>query len=323
MRVSIPRQQNTCTPAVLSILTRNSMANASVAVVLRSACAALLIVSGTAFATAQRTFVASYGNDANPCTLTQPCRGFAAAIAQANAGGEVIVLDSAGYGRVDITQSVSIIAPPGIYAGITVPLGTSGVNVNGAGTSVVLRGLTVDGSTGNIGIQFTGDTNTNFIVEDCEISNMLVAGIEVNSAGTVMIRNTRLRHNQTGIHTHASVVTVDSVRVADSVQYGVLADDGTTMTIVNSVLSGNKSVGVRAFTVSSTTSILISQSTISGSPKGAVVAANTGKTAYMTVAGNTFNGAAAAFTVGGAGGIENIYTAGNNTDAQAFGVSIH
>jgi len=64
-----------------------------------------------AAATAQRTFVASTGNDAAPCSLAQPCRGFARAITQTNAGGEVIVLDSAGYGPVTITKSVSLIAP--------------------------------------------------------------------------------------------------------------------------------------------------------------------------------------------------------------------
>ena len=33
----------------------------------------------------------------------------------------MIVLDSAGYGPVTITQSVSITAPPGVFAGISVP----------------------------------------------------------------------------------------------------------------------------------------------------------------------------------------------------------
>ena len=60
-------------------------------------------------ATAQRTFVASTGNDTNPCGLAQPCRGFARAVSQTSASGEVIVLDSAGYGPVTITKSVSLI----------------------------------------------------------------------------------------------------------------------------------------------------------------------------------------------------------------------
>ena len=39
-----------------------------------------ILTSTVALATAQRTFVASYGNDANVCSLTQPCRGFAATV---------------------------------------------------------------------------------------------------------------------------------------------------------------------------------------------------------------------------------------------------
>jgi hypothetical protein len=56
---------------------------------------------------AQRTFVASNGTDANSCSITAPCRSFAAAVAQTLAGGEVIVQDSAGYGPVTVAQSVS------------------------------------------------------------------------------------------------------------------------------------------------------------------------------------------------------------------------
>ena len=68
----------------------------------------------------QRTFVAANGSDAHPCSLAQPCRSFAAAIANTDPNGEIIVFDSAGYGVVAITKSVTIAAPPGVYAGITV-----------------------------------------------------------------------------------------------------------------------------------------------------------------------------------------------------------
>jgi hypothetical protein len=79
--------------------------------------------------TAQRTFVASYGLDTNPCSLVAPCRSFGEAIKHTSSGGEVIVLDTAGYGSVVITKPVSIIAPPGIYAGLSVAAGT-GIVVN-------------------------------------------------------------------------------------------------------------------------------------------------------------------------------------------------
>src|SRR5689334_17771785 len=93
-----------------------------------------------AHAASQRTFVASYGIDTAPCSLPQPCRQFARALTQTLAGGEIIVLDSAGYGPVTIAQNVSIVAPAGIYAGISVFSG-NGVTIAAPATKVKLRGL--------------------------------------------------------------------------------------------------------------------------------------------------------------------------------------
>jgi hypothetical protein len=67
----------------------------------------------------------------------------------------VVVLDSAGYGAFAITQAVTVQAPPGVYAGISVFSG-DGITINAGGSdTVILRGLTVNnqGSNGN-GILF-------------------------------------------------------------------------------------------------------------------------------------------------------------------------
>src|SRR5262249_54412423 len=81
--------------------------------------AALLTVAGQAQAQANRTFVSGQGSDSNPCSLAAPCRSFAGALAQTNAGGEITVLDSAGYGTVTINKSVTITNPGGVEAGVT------------------------------------------------------------------------------------------------------------------------------------------------------------------------------------------------------------
>src|SRR5438105_5530674 len=91
----------------------------------------------------QRTFVSGLGSDSNSGTLSSPKRTFASAITVTDAGGEIIVLDAAGYGPVTINKSVSIISPPGVYAGIS-PTSSNGIDVNaGASDKVVLRGLTI------------------------------------------------------------------------------------------------------------------------------------------------------------------------------------
>src|SRR5215471_12301990 len=89
----------------------------------------------------QRTFVSGLGNDSNPCSRTAPCRTFGQAISQTNSGGEVYVLDSAGFGAFAITKPVSIVAPQGVTAGISVFSG-DGITINaGASDVIILRGL--------------------------------------------------------------------------------------------------------------------------------------------------------------------------------------
>ena len=103
------------------------------------ALALVLSCLATTAAGIQRTFVASSGVDTNPCNLPAPCRTFGAAMAHTDPSGEVIVLDSAGYGAFTVAQTVSIIAPAGVYAGITVFSGTGITIAAGAGV-VTLRG---------------------------------------------------------------------------------------------------------------------------------------------------------------------------------------
>ena len=66
----------------------------------------------------QRTFVASTGNDANNCSRANPCRNFQRAHDVVAAGGEVIALDSAGFGTVNINKSVTI-SGEGVRAAIS------------------------------------------------------------------------------------------------------------------------------------------------------------------------------------------------------------
>jgi hypothetical protein len=158
-----------------------------------------ILTSTGAVATAQRTFVASNGNDANSCSLVSPCRAFAAAIAQTISGGEVIVLDSAGYGQVDITQSVSIIAPAGVYAGITVFSGNGVTVFAGPTDNVVLRGLTINGAGGAVGILV--NTGSGVRIERCTVSNFSDTGIRIAGGSSIVIAETVSRdHGAHGIH---------------------------------------------------------------------------------------------------------------------------
>src|SRR5262249_34706657 len=114
---------------------------------------AVFLLAPALFAQGQRVFVSAVsGSDSNPCTRPLPCRTFGQALIAVSAGGEVVVVDSGGYGPVTVTKAVTIVSPPGIYAGISVMSG-SGITVNAGATDLVtLRGLSINGLGGNDGV---------------------------------------------------------------------------------------------------------------------------------------------------------------------------
>ena len=92
---------------------------------------------------------------------------------QTSAGGEIAVLDTAGYGAVTITQAVSIVNEEGVEAGVTVTSGDGITITAGAGDVVNLRGLTLVGAGGNSGITFTSGGTLN-------IQNSVIRGFTQN-----------------------------------------------------------------------------------------------------------------------------------------------
>ena len=203
------------------------------------------LTSSAALAAAQRTFVKSNGADTNPCSIALPCRSFTTAVAQTTAGGEVLVLDSAGYGPVTLNQSVSIISPAGVYAGISVPAGQSGVTINGSSIVVVLRGLTINGLGGVYGIRIQAATRVH--VESCVVSGMALNGLELDSdpgAPEVFVKDSIFRDNANyGVYIFVNAnVTLDHVRVERSGFNGVGVDSAVSvsLTISNSVIAATQ-----------------------------------------------------------------------------------
>ena len=86
-----------------------------------------------------RVFVASYGNDSNPCTFGSPCRNFQQAVNVVDPGGEVTAIDSAGFGPINITKAVTITSPAGVEAGIAAPASSSAAIGINAGTSDIIN----------------------------------------------------------------------------------------------------------------------------------------------------------------------------------------
>jgi hypothetical protein len=177
------------------------------------AAGAMLAAGAPASAQSNRTFVSGQGADTGGCALTAPCRSFAYAITVTNAGGEMVVLTSAGYGTVTINKAISISNQEGVEAAVTVTSG-DGITV-AAGTSDVvnLRGLTLIGqSTAGNGITLTSGGTLN-------IQNTVITGFSSMIGGGVGLNLTP---------GGSSLINISDTIVADNDDRGIyLAPTGT------------------------------------------------------------------------------------------------
>jgi hypothetical protein len=249
-----------------------------------------LLVATHAEGASQRTFVSTIGVNNPVCAIGAPCRDFAAAIAATSPGGEVIVLDSGGYGSVTIAQSVSIIAPPGVYAGISVFAGAGLTVAAGPADRVALRGLTINGQGGNTGIVVTSAGEVH--VEQCVVANLAQDGIRVDGGTSIHVRSSVVRSN--GRHGLFVAAGTPEVRVVDSqfarnAQHGVLVAAGT-LDAARITADDNGSNGVRAQpTAAVDIAVTLTDSALAGnSLTGAVAIPNVaGATTRLAIARST------------------------------------
>jgi hypothetical protein len=283
----------------------------------------LLTMAPASFAV-QRTFVRSTGLDTNPCSRTAPCRSFAVAIASTDSAGEVVVLDSGGYGAVTITQSVSILAPRGVYAGVTVFSG-AGVRINGAGIDVTLRGLSINGLGGQNGIDFA--LGAQLTIDGCAISNMNGAGILLQAGGTTTVANASVRKSGgAGIELGAtdSVSVVDS-EIASNGADGLWLHGGARASVQRSVITGNALSGIRVDAAVSGTRLAVRASIIADHTAAAGVSisgSGGGVSANADISGNTITRNVDGIAVISAGGAALKVNAADNQITNHSGAGI-
>jgi len=253
------------------------------------------LASSPAFGLVQRTFVASYGNDANPCSLALPCRAFSFAIAKVVDGGEVIALDSAAYGPVTISQSVSIIGSAGAYVGLSViaPTNTVGVTINGAGIKVVLQNIAINALGGTYGIRVLQAAEVN--VSGCAISNFTGAGIYATAANAnLSVRDTLIRGSRgaaaPGIWLAADMRAVlERARVVRNAGAGVRVEAGANASMTGSVVAGNGGAGISLSAPASVLSAITVEDSLVADNAGDGISAQTaaGAAAEVSVARST------------------------------------
>jgi hypothetical protein len=221
-----------------------------------------LAVASRANAQATRTWVSGVGNDADPCSRTAPCKTFAGAISKTAASGEIDCLDPGGFGAVTITKSLTIDCY-GQTGGILASL-TTGIIVNGAGISVNLRNLVIDGvGNGVRGINILQGNSVN--LEHVTISGFVNECILLNASGPVNLR-------------------VNDASLGECTA-GLKANNGARATVVNSRIS-HATVGIdQAGTSAMGSTVLVTGSMFAGN----ATALQSVSGAFMAASGNTFS----------------------------------
>jgi hypothetical protein len=205
--------------------------------------AAALMLCVPAQAQLFRAYVASDGNDANPCTLSQPCRLLPAAITAVAGGGEIWMLDSANYntGQVNITKSVTILAVPGVVGSLVATGSGNAIYMGLAGLKVTLRNLVIvhlANSANGIELELGAELN----VAECEIANVQGNAIYAHAPNSrVTVKNTVLRGSSYGFFASDTVTaSLDGVQIKGTTNIGVVVSSSARVTVSNSVLTGNQ-----------------------------------------------------------------------------------
>jgi hypothetical protein len=264
----------------------------------------------------QRTFVASFGNDANTatnCGFANPCRGFTAAHSVTDPNGEIVALDAAGYGPVTITKSITITANPGFYAGISASSGNA-VTIATAAVKVILRGLNINGLGATRGVSMTSGSSLS--VENCVISNFATSGVFVNAAANVRIVDTVARGSYDGIFVQGGAsVEVSRSTLVGNTQTGLFVSGDIPATdtkgsVSDSVSTGNGYGYVAAnFGGTGTARLTVTRSTASNNLEG-ILAQQGGGAITVTVSNSSVSGNTYGFDNSPASVFESL---GNNT----------
>ncbi len=168
----------------------------------------LLLLAPLAPLHAQLTkiFVSATGNDANDGARGTPKRTFQAAHDAVAPAGEIVALDTAGFGAVVITKSLGITVPTGINGFITAISG-NGITINAGSSDVVtLRGLSVNSPGGASTAVLANGVGT-LEMTDCTLSGFETNGLSLatQNTATLLLKNCTIRDSNNGILVPTSV----------------------------------------------------------------------------------------------------------------------
>jgi len=167
-------------------------------------------------------------------------------MSQTNTGGEVVVIDSGSFEALAITKSISLIAPPGVDAGISVSA-ANGIIVAASPDDVIyLRGLTLNSQGGTVGVRLLSAKELH--LQHCAITgfhnpNGGSAGIHCTGSYSLFVEDTLVNGNQIGIlaggNSSGASISIDRCRIEGNADNGLSIIEGAKASVRDTVASGN------------------------------------------------------------------------------------
>ncbi len=237
----------------------------------------LLVVGGPAVAASNRVWVSGHGVDQAGCGApTMPCRSLQYAHDNAvAAGGEIDILDPAGYGSITITKAISIVNDGVGTAGVQASSGAA-ITINaGPNDDVYLRGLNIDGQKQAAANGIVLDAGGSLTVVGCVIRHFSSDGILIEPGGGAGDVN----------------VLVGNTLLADNLLNGLDSESGGSANVYGTVdhliAVRNGSDGVRVNAVGGTENYTVADSVLNSNGQGITV--ETGSLVGVSVVVNVDN----------------------------------
>lgn len=286
----------------------------------------LALWAGQACATSPRVWVSGHGVDSAGCgARTAPCRSLQwAHDREVNDGGEIDILDPAGYGSINISMGVSIVNDGVGTAGVQATTGAA-ITINAAqADAVYLRGLNIDG------VKFAAQTGIAFnsgghlTIDSCIVRHFGGDGVKLaptTAVARILIENTESQENgldgiafiaQPG-ETNVSGVLDKVIAANESVGVSMSANGQTEPTLSFSVhdasVTGNNQFGIDVDATGAALTIDVDSSYVSQNGSDGFRAKG-GVLAHLSRSAFNQNGASAVVNITSGGGA--IFTTGDN-----------
>lgn len=196
--------------------------------------ALMLLVQSNPAAAAAVTYAATFGNDANPCTRSQPCKTAQGAYAKTDANGEIFTLEAGSYGSLTITKSLTVTGVDGASL--------ADVYVNAAANDIVVLSRLHFETTVNIPFRVVGGGQV--LVDNClmDSNGSRAVSIDPNNTNvTAIISNCRITNNDVGVWVtpnagKAASVVLNNVQIDHSASEGIyVSGAGTGRVSLNNV----------------------------------------------------------------------------------------